>query len=116
MTHAQIDQDPSKRKPTVKQLRERLKDRPPIDQVVSASELAQAAPFYFALRSFVASLKAARLERGLTLAQLAKRTGLALETLSRLETGALLNPTWQTLGRYASAVGRRLSLNLDASA
>jgi hypothetical protein len=34
-------------------------------------------------------------------------SGLAVETLSRLETGALTNPTWKTLGVYAAALGMR---------
>ena len=58
-------------------------------------------------------LKAARLEAGLTLAQVAEKTGLAIETLSRLETGMITNPTWKTLGYYAVAVGRKLSLSAE---
>jgi transcriptional regulator with XRE-family HTH domain len=61
----------------------------------------------------MAALKAARLEAGLTLTQVAEKTGLAMETLSRLETGMLTNPTWKTLGSYAVAVGRRLSLSAE---
>jgi hypothetical protein len=50
----------------------------------------------------------------LTLATVAETTGLAVETLCRLETGALTNPTWKTLGLYAAAVGRRLELKARA--
>jgi DNA-binding XRE family transcriptional regulator len=96
-----------------KQLRERLKGRPPIEELLTPEELADATPFYFALRSFVADLKVARLAAGLTLADVAERSGLAVETLSRLETGAMVNPTWQTLRRYAAAVGRRPLLVLE---
>jgi DNA-binding XRE family transcriptional regulator len=69
------------------------------------------APFYFALRACVAELKKAREAAGLTLAQVSAKTGLATETLCRLETGAITNPTWKTLGLYAAAVGRKLVLN-----
>jgi DNA-binding XRE family transcriptional regulator len=72
-----------------------------------------AAPFYFALRACIAELKKAREAAGLTLAQVAEKTGLATETLCRLETGAVTNPTWQTLGLYATAVGRKLRLSAE---
>lgn len=68
-------------------------------------ELAGAAPFYFTLREYVRQLKEARQAAGLTLDDIASRTGMAVESLSRLETGANPNPTWKTLGLYAAAVG-----------
>ena len=50
----------------------------------------------------------------MTLAVVAARTGLTVEYLSRLETGAQTNPTWKTLGSYAAAVGRRPHLSAEA--
>lgn len=94
-----------------KATRAKLADKPGIHDLVAAEDLADAAPFYFELRSTIAALKAAREQAGLTLADIAAKTGLVLETLSRLETGAATNPTWQTLGSYAVAVGCRLSLS-----
>ena len=41
------------------------------------------------------------------------RKQLAMESLSRLETGAQTNPTWKTLGAYAAAVGRRPRLTAE---
>ena len=67
-------------------------------------------PYYFALRTFVGQLRKAREEAGLTLTAVAEKSGLAPETLSRLETGALTNPTFQTLAKYAVAVGRKVVL------
>jgi len=55
----------------------------------------------------------AREAAGLTLAQVAAKTGLAEETLCRLESGAVTNPTWQTLGRYAVAVDRDVREVID---
>ncbi len=69
--------------------------------------------FYFELRACVVELKKAREAAGLTLAQVAEKTGLAVETLSRLETGTVTNPTWKTLGLYAAAVGRKLNLTAE---
>ena len=94
-------------------LHQKLKQKPPIEEVLTADELADAAPFYIEMRTCVAALKATRLEAGLTLAQVAEKTGMAMETLCRLETGMLTNPTWKTLGLYAVAVGCRLSISAE---
>jgi len=93
-----------------KAAREAFTGKPGRDELVTQEEQANAAPFYFELRGFVHQLKKAREAAGLTLAQVAAKTGLAEETLCRLESGAVTNPTWQTLGRYAVAVDRDISL------
>ena len=67
-------------------------------------------PFVVVLSTCISQLKQAREAAGLTLAQVAEKTGLAAETLCRLETGAVTNPTFRTLGLYAVAVGRKLTL------
>jgi len=38
---------------------------------------------------------------------------MAIEYLSRLENGAQKNPTWKTLGSYATAGGRKPCLTVD---
>ena len=93
------------------EIRKEFAHKPGISELFGPEELADAAPFYFELRACIAELKKAREAAGLTLAQVAEKTGLAAETLCRLETGAVTNPTWQTLGLYAAAVGRKLSLS-----
>src|SRR5262245_41667712 len=102
------DREPPDVRKRAKKLREALRHKPPLEELFTPEELADASPFYFALQSFIAELKAARLDQGLTLADVSSRTGLAVETLSRLETGTIVNPTWQTLGKYAVAVGCRI--------
>src|SRR5262245_35843037 len=57
-------------------------------------------------------LKAAREERGLSLADITERTGMDRSALSKLETGQRPNPTVETLVRYADAVGKRLVVSL----
>jgi DNA-binding XRE family transcriptional regulator len=57
-------------------------------------------------------LKAAREERGLSLSDLTELTGMDRSALSKLETGQRLNPTLETLVRYAEAVGKRLVVSL----
>jgi DNA-binding XRE family transcriptional regulator len=96
--------------------RSRLAHKPSPLELLSRQELADAAPFYFVLRQYIRQLKDAREAAGLTLADISARTGLAVEYLSRLETGAQTNPTWKTLGSYAQAVGCRPQLLLEAAA
>jgi DNA-binding XRE family transcriptional regulator len=65
------------------------------------------------LQLFVGQLRRARKDAGLTLAEVAARTGLRTETLSRLETGAVPNPTFSTLAAYAAAVGRKVTITAE---
>jgi DNA-binding Xre family transcriptional regulator len=58
-------------------------------------------------------LKAAREQKGLSLADLTERTGMDDAALTQLETGQHPNPTLDTLARYAEAVGKRLVVSLE---
>ena len=82
-----------------------LKHKPSLEKLLTQAELEDAAPFYFVLRDFIRQLKDARERSGQKLADVSKLTGIAVESLSRLETGTQTNPTWKTLGAYALAVG-----------
>ena len=64
------------------------------------------------MRELLEQLKAAREEKGLSLADLTERTGMDRSALSKLETGQRPNPTVETLVRYAEAVGKRLVVSL----
>lgn len=64
------------------------------------------------LEELVRELKAAREDLGLSLSDLTERTGMDRSALSKLETGQRLNPTVDTLARYAEAVGKRLVVAL----
>jgi transcriptional regulator with XRE-family HTH domain len=90
-----------------------LADNPQPSQLLTPQELDDAAPFYFVLREYIRQLKEAREAAGLTLADVSARTGMAVEYLSRLETGAQTNPTWKTLGTYTKALNLRPQLTLD---
>lgn len=69
------------------------------------------------VRSVIDSLKARRQSRGLSLADLARVTGIAKPNLSRLENSVHSTPTLDTLERYARAVGMKVRIELaDASA
>ena len=64
------------------------------------------------LEELLLQLKAAREATGLSLADLTELTGMDRSALSKLETGQRVNPTVETLVRYAEAVGKRLVVTL----
>jgi DNA-binding XRE family transcriptional regulator len=64
------------------------------------------------LEALVEQLKAIREEKGLSLADMTRLTGMDPSALSKLETGQRPNPTIETLIRYAEAVGKRLVVSL----
>ena len=64
------------------------------------------------LQGVLQQLKAAREEKGLSLADLTDLTGMDRSALSKLETGQRPNPMVETLVRYAEAVGKRLVVTL----
>ncbi|HEV3443296.1 MAG TPA: helix-turn-helix transcriptional regulator [Gemmataceae bacterium] len=97
------------------QTRRQLPHKPGPAELLTAQEQANAAPFYLVLRDYIRQLKEAREAAGVTLAVLSAQTNLAVETLSRLETGALTNPTWKTLATYAAALGLQPRLVLEAT-
>jgi DNA-binding XRE family transcriptional regulator len=68
--------------------------------------------FLESVQGIAAMLRAARESAGLSLADMAERTGMTKPALSRLETGERENPTIATLGRYAAALGKRVRFEL----
>ncbi|QDT38481.1 helix-turn-helix transcriptional regulator [Stratiformator vulcanicus] len=59
-----------------------------------------------------ASLRAERERLGLSLSDVAGKTGMSREAISKLETGQRSNPTLLTLLRYASVLGLDLDIEL----
>lgn len=64
----------------------------------------------------LAALRRERERRGLSLTDMAERTGIDRATISKLETGKIANPTIGTLKTYAGALGQRLAWTLEAVA
>jgi ribosome-binding protein aMBF1 (putative translation factor) len=89
-------------------------EKPGPDQVVASGEYEGPvqAGAYWEVRRVMAELKAERERQGLSLAQLAKRSGLDKGAISKLETGVQVNPTVDTLSRLAAGLGVRLGLLL----
>jgi DNA-binding XRE family transcriptional regulator len=60
----------------------------------------------------VAELKQARETLGLSLTDVSERSGIDRATLCKIENGKG-NPTIQTIGRYAAALGKRATIVLE---
>ena len=57
-------------------------------------------------------LKSLRVSSGLSLADMTAQTGMDRAALSRLENGVAVNPTINTLARYAQALGKRVEVRV----
>ncbi|HEV3260779.1 MAG TPA: helix-turn-helix transcriptional regulator [Gemmataceae bacterium] len=64
------------------------------------------------MRKTFAALKAVREQQGLSITDLAERTGIDRAMISRLENGQIDNPTVATMTRYAKALGKRVVVSL----
>ena len=67
------------------------------------------------LGELLKQLKVAREERGLSLSDLTDLTGMDRSAISKLETGQRLNPTVDTLYRYAHAIGAEIGFSVSVS-
>src|SRR4051794_13228819 len=95
-------------------IRERARhDRPGPDELIDRGELDELVPHgqFMELRMLTAQLRRMREEQGLSLTDVSERSGLTRAAVSRLENGWNLNPTLETLFRYAAAVGAHVSLS-----
>lgn len=95
------------------------RERPTMEQLIQSGEYIGPMPLaeVFSLLEAMHELKKSREAAGLSLADVAERTGIDKAALSRLETGGNSNPTIETLSRYAAAIGKRLRWTVvDAAA
>jgi DNA-binding phage protein len=67
-----------------------------------------------ALRDAMTLLRREREVRGLSLGEVARRTGIDKSRLSKLENDPRSNPTLATLTRIAGAIGVKLSIHVEA--
>lgn len=109
--HQKTERTPQE-KERIRQIRERFqRERPTLEELVASGDCAPPVPqgAYRQLRVLMHALKTAREQQGLSLADVAERSGIDKAALSRLETGAQTNPTIDTLWRYAYALGKDLA-------
>src|SRR5262245_47427101 len=93
-------------------LRDKLQaEKPSLEELVRAGDCDPDAVMtmgmYFDVQGALQALKRERERAGLTIGDVAERSGLDRAVISRLETGKQDNPTVATLMRYAAAVGKR---------
>ncbi len=94
-----------------KEIRERFqRERPSLESLVASGEYTTPIPqgTYLAILTLLSELRRVRENAGLSLSEMADRTGMDKATLSRLETGQHDNPTLATICRYADGLGKRL--------
>ncbi len=90
------------------------REKPTLEQIVAETGVPPTTlGEYLALRTTLKSLRDAREAAGLSLADVAERTGIDKAALSRLETGGNANPTIETLSRYAAAIGKRVRWTIE---
>jgi DNA-binding XRE family transcriptional regulator len=93
-------------------IREKLqKEKPSLEDLIDTGacdpDAVMTMGMYFDVQGALQALKGDRERCGLTIADVAQRSGLDRAVVSRLENGKQDNPTVATLMRYASAIGKR---------
>ncbi len=93
------------------------RDKPGLDELQSSGDVTEIVSHgeYLDLQTMLAQLKEHRLRRGLSLADVAGRSGMDRSAVSSLENGIYVNPTVDTLYRYAEAIGAEIGFSVRAS-
>jgi DNA-binding XRE family transcriptional regulator len=97
-------------------IRERFqREKPTLQELVDRSDISAVFTMeeYWDLRKTFAALRALREQRGLTISDLAERTGVDVAAISRLENGHVDNASIATVTRYAKALGKRVVVRLE---
>ena len=87
---------------------QKLRESGDVSEVVTQGE-------YVGLLAMLAALRRHREAKGLSLADVAARCGMDRSAISRLENGVYLNPTLDTLYRYAASIGAEIAFTVRAS-
>jgi predicted transcriptional regulator len=89
-------------------------ERPTLQDLVDRGDIAAVFTMgeFWELRKTFAALKALREQQGLSISDMAERTGMDRAMISRLENGQIHNPTIATMTRYAKALGKRVVVSL----
>jgi predicted transcriptional regulator len=112
--HRKIERTPDDQK-RLEEVRERFqRERPGLEDLLAAGDVTEVVPQgeYLELRSMLGTLKKHRQRQGLSLTDVANRSGMDRAAVSRLENGIYLNPTVDTLYRYAQAIGADIGFSV----
>jgi DNA-binding XRE family transcriptional regulator len=115
--HRRIERTPEQQR-QLQEVRERFqRERPGLDELQASGDAAEVVPQgeYLELLAMLGTLKKHRERQGLSLTDVAKRSGMDRAAISRLENGVYLNPTVDTLHRYAQAVGADIGFSVRVS-
>lgn len=99
-----------------KAIREKFqRERPSLDDLIASGdvEAVMSQGEYFDLLETLKHFKNLREEAGLSLSDVADRTGLDRAAISRLENGQVGNPTIATLQTLAHGLGKRLVVRFE---
>lgn len=86
------------------------REKPSLKKLVESGDAPPPMPLgaYLDIQVLLSQLKKKREAAGLSLADLAERTGMDRAAISRLENGHQGNPTMDTLLRYTAALGKKI--------
>src|SRR5687768_17469835 len=86
------------------------REKPSLKKLVESGDAPPPMPLgtYLEIQALLHRLKKEREAAGLSLADVAERTGMDRAAISRLENGHQPNPTIDTLARYAAALGKAI--------
>ena len=115
--HRKIERTLEQRR-QLEEIRKRFqRERPGLEDLLAGGDAAEVVSQgeYLDLRAMLATLKKCREGQGLSLTDVANRSGMDRAAISRLENGVHVNPTVDTLYRYAQAVGVDIGFSVRAS-
>ncbi len=105
----------SEQRADVQAIREQSRnERPGPDELIDRGEIDELVPHgqFMELRLLTAQLRLLREKQALSLTDVSERSGLTRAAISRLENGWNLNPTLDTLYRFAAAVGAQIAFTV----
>jgi predicted transcriptional regulator len=115
--HRKIERTAEERR-QLGEIRDRFqRQKPGLDDLLAKGDAAEVVSQgeYVDLRKMLAALKKHREKRGLSLADIAEKSGMDRAAISRLENGVYVNPTLDTLYRYAEAIGAEIGFSVKTS-
>jgi predicted transcriptional regulator len=115
--HRKIERSPEKQR-EIEAIRERFNlEKPGLEDLLASGDATEVVSQgeYLDLLAMLVKLKQHRERLGLSLSDVAERSGMDRAAISRLENGVYLNPTVDTLYRYADAIGAKIGFSVSVS-